>query len=234
MASTDIDLNMILAEATTEDKNIGLAMWWERHCKPFSEWFISMDRSRQEAFILKACPDMSAQSNHTKKTLGDILKATDIIIPEMSLESLLNSDGRILILFVARRCVSQDLCFTEDVKMLNDLYDNGSLPNFNEALKSMNCPFIDPVDHEENIRSLAPDASQENKIAILNHFKEGRLIRAEVWLSLKLRRTAICNFIISLVEDHEVNAEVKPIPTFSALLRSELEQQKLQFYNTES
>ena len=56
----------------------------------------------------------------------------------------------------------------------------------------------------------------------------GRMVRAEVWLAVKIRRMSMITFMISLVLSHQRDVKVspKPSPTFRALFDSELAQYK--------
>jgi hypothetical protein len=54
--------------------------------------------------------------------------------------------------------------------------------------------------------------------------RTGRLVRAEVWLALQLRRAAFASVFEALVIVYEQNvqSESKPSPAYEALLRTEI------------
>ena len=60
-------------------------------------------------------------------------------------------------------------------------------------------------------------------------FDNGTLIRCEVLISLKVRRTAIASFLAALFEEFEGKAEEMwvPKPSYQQLLAGEMAQQKL-------
>lgn len=220
-----------IEDATPEDKLLALSQWWQRHCKVFTTWYLSLSSEKQRELLLKAVPDMPETSVHERQ--GQV-QATDLILPEFSLDGMLSTNGRIFILFMTRRMVGSDLCMQEDIRLLNDLYANKKLPSFsNNALEQMDTAFVDPLDSEENIRSLSATTSAETREVINGHLAINRLIRAEVWLALKLRRSAIAALLELLIEEYYAVADVKPSPTYQSLLLGELAQQAA-LYNSES
>jgi hypothetical protein len=212
-----------IEDATCEDKFCALQQWWQRHCKSFSEWFLNIESSQQREIILSACPDMPEISAFARETS---LTATDVLLPEFSLEGMLASNGRLLVLFLTRRLTPPDLCWKEDIKLLDDLRSRGSLPSFSRGqLSQFDTPFVDPMDPSESISSLSADTSGEKRTLILQLLESFRLIHAEVWLALKIRRTSIAAFIEKLVDQHQKEVAVKPSPTYTSLLQGELAQQ---------
>lgn len=213
-----------IEDATTDDKLLALSHWWERHCKSFSTWFLMLTSQQQRDLFLKAVPDMPEESIYESSDVS--LKATDVILPEFSLSGMLSNNGRIFILFMTRRLVAKDLCMQSDLKLLNDIHQRKMLPSLsNNALEQMDTPFVDPMDPDENIRSLSNTSSPETREAVVNHITLGRVIRAEVWLALKLRRAAIATLLEVMAEEHFAAVTVKPSPTYKALLHAELNQQ---------
>jgi hypothetical protein len=189
----------------------------------FCTWFLSLNSEQQRALLLRCCPDMPEQSPFARESAGESLNATDIILPEFSLDSMLASAGRIFILFMTRRLASADLSMADDIKMMQDLYNRKVLPSFSgKALEGQDTAFVDPTDPTETIRSLAPNTPEDKRNAILENFKTNRLVRAEVWLALKIRRLSIAALLESLAEEHYQAAAVKPSPSYTALLESEL------------
>eukprot|EP01031_Cornospumella_fuschlensis_P031376 gene31376-37924_t len=214
-----------LLSADVETKFSVLKQWWQRHCQSFSLWYLSLTDEQRREKLLVAVPDLPEKSPFARESLGERLSPTDLIIPEFSQDGMLASQGRIFILFVTRRLTSSDSSQGDDLKLLKDLYDKGILPDFsNGALRNLDTPFVDPVEPEENIRSLGPDTSQAMRDTIRTHLLSNRIVRAEVWLALKIRRSAICGMFESLVDAHYKEVASKPSPSYRQLLEGELAQ----------
>ena len=160
------------AGASTEERYLALSQWWQRHCKAFSLWFLSLPATQQQVVLQRCCPDIPKSSGRAAARASSSggadaggvipsLKATDIILPELSLESLLASNGRLLILFVTRICTSPSKMMREDIQFLTTLHSTSLLPSLsNNAFVSLDCPFMDPLDAEENVQALPKDASE--------------------------------------------------------------------------
>jgi hypothetical protein len=187
-------------ESTTEVRYVALQLWWERHGAKFCNWFSTLSTTQRESILRDASPDMPRQPPANREKSGLRLSATDVILPELTLDGLLGQDGKLLFLFMTRRCLSADRCFQADVKLLTTIFKRGGLPVFSgEQLKNMDTPFVDPVDPEENVRALGPSTPKEGRDMINGHLETGRLIHAEVWLSLQVRRYSLVNFMVSLI-----------------------------------
>lgn len=203
-----------------------LQQWWSRNLKPFADWFLLIEE-QQAALIQKACPDCPKVSAATRAKAGQRLSATDLILPEFSEDALLAAGGKVTILFCTRRLGSKPSdVYKNDIRLLNDLYKAGKLPAFGnqKILEDLDTPFIDPSDPEENVCAVANEEQREN---VFKAFEDGSLVRCQVWLCLKIRRTAIAKLLRGLVEEFEATVEElwKPKPTFAQLLKGELEQQ---------
>ena len=218
----------LTGDVTSEVKYLILQQYWQRHCKSFSEWFLQLNNEIQHQYILESCPDIPAINiSIREQIIGEFIKPSDIILPELSLDQLVALNGKVLVLLFTRRCVSTDLCYDSDLKLINTIYLNEKLPEFsNGRLKAFKEPFIDPLDESEIFQSLPPDANETLYNELVQHFSTGRLIRAECWLALKIRRLAILNFLVSLIEKHQETVKNKPSPTFKALLEGEIKQRQ--------
>lgn len=221
-------------EPSIEVKYRVLTQWWKRHCQAFCLWYLSLSTEAQLALLLKFCPDLPL-STFSKEAAGEQLLPTDIILPEFSQEGMLASQGRIFVLFVTRRLSTADQCMNEDIRLLNDLLDRGKLPSFSSGqLEQLNVPFVDPLDPQEQIRTLAPHTPAETRDLVAEHLRIGRLVRAEVWLALQVRRLSIVSLLEALAAEHQRKAAVKPSPSYAALLQGELAQQKAAAEQTET
>jgi hypothetical protein len=171
---------------------------------------------------------MPERTPGSREAAGDKLKATDMILPEISQEALLSSGGKLLTLFFARRLTAQDYCFRGDILLLYQQFKEGRMPLFsNNNLAELDTPFVDPLDDDENIRSLSKETSEEGRAQIMGHFETGRLVHADVWIALKLRRASLVAFIEVIVCEHQSQVTPKPSPTYAALLEAELAEQQL-------
>ena len=213
----------------TETEIVALKAWWERNCKPFSEWFLKLEEPAKLAVLRKGCPDMPAVSSATRAKQGAELKATDMLLPELSEDALLARGGQITVLFITRRLMDKSLCFPSDAKLLNDLYKLGRLPAFGKSLAHLDTPFVDPADPEENVQVLSNTTSDAVRKKVMESFDDSTLIRCEVLMSIKVRRTAIVSFLRILFEEFETQADELwvPKPRYQQLLSGEIAQQKL-------
>lgn len=114
-------------------------------------------------------------------------KPTDLLLPELNEESMIALQGKILLLLLGRRLQTPDLCYRADINLLNGQLQKGVLPQLsNGQLDHINTPFVDPMDEEENVRSFGPELTAETRATFKEYFETGRLVRAEVWLCLKV------------------------------------------------
>lgn len=132
-------------------------------------------------------PKVQNETDIANETATPTFRPTDLLLPELNEESLLALQGKILLLLLSRRLQTPDLCYGSDVKLLNDQLRSGVLPPLsNGQLDHIDTPFVDPMDEQENIRSFGPDMTAETRAVFSQHFESGRLVRAEVWLCLKV------------------------------------------------
>lgn len=222
MASFTVD------DASVEDKLLVLSQWWTRHNRSFSTWYLSLTTPEQQLLILKCIPDIPLSSCTTSElpqppkipdtdsnivppgsslahSVAPSVKPTDIILPELNLDGLLASSGRIFVLFITRRLTSKDLLFHDDILFLNALFAEQKLPSFsNNSLESMDTPFIgtkitaivccnislsklmliDPIDPEENLRSLSNLTPEATRKQIDDHLNTGDLSATIFFISL--------------------------------------------------
>ncbi|RYH29989.1 hypothetical protein EON65_06625 [archaeon] len=214
-----------LLSADVETKFSVLKQWWGRHCQSFSLWYLSLNEDQRRNKLLAAIPDLPEKSPFARESSGQRLSPTDLILPEFSQDGMLASHGRLFVLFMTRRLTSSDVSQGDDLKLLKDLYDMRNLPDFsNGTLRNLDTPFVDPVEPEENIRSLGPETSPAMRDTIQTHLLSNRIVRAEVWVAMKIRRSAICGLLESLVEEHYKEVATKPSPSYRQLLEGELTQ----------
>ena len=71
------------------------------------------------------------------------------------------------------------------------------------------------------------ETSAENRDKVNSLISSGRLIRAEVFVALKLRRAVMSTFMVALVTKYEEEIAEKPSPMYLALLKAEIMQMKM-------
>lgn len=215
-------------EALTEDRHVALQRWWERNSSNMSKWFESLTRDEQVIQLRKASPDIPTRIAGTRELEGQQLSASDVLLPELTIDGLLGVNGKLLSLFFMRRCQQADRCYFADLQLLNAMFARNAMPLFSQgALDQMDTPFVDPADKEENVRSLNVSTPQDNRAAVLAHLISGRLIHADVFITLKIRRTALVHFMVVIVESYEKEHIGSVSPTLRALLIGEMDQQRV-------
>lgn len=107
-----------------------LQAWWQRHTALFSTHWLQAPAERRLAILRSSAPDMPATNSATRAltTLPEDLAPTDLILPEIAVDALTASGGRLLIMFMTRRLAPVDLAFEADMKFLKDLQAAGRLP----------------------------------------------------------------------------------------------------------
>ena len=153
--------------ADTEDKYAALFSWWERHKNTFSSWYLGLSIEAQKSALLNACPDMpikSAVAQYDETPHSVDAKPTNLLLPELNQEAFLASNGKILILFMARRLSAADYCFVQDVALLYSQFKRKIMPLFSQGkLVNIDTPFVDPLDQEERVQALSPQTSQSTR-----------------------------------------------------------------------
>jgi len=217
------------ASPTTEDETAVMATWWSRNCKPWSEWFLSLSAEDRLALLKKGCPDIPQVTSATRAQRGEQLLATDMLLPEIAEDALMASGGRLCALFVTRRLVTAGLCVPSDLKMLLDLAKIKQLPLFDigKSVKAMDTPFIDPMDPEENVQCLNASTSADTRKQVQDRLRIGRLVSVEVYMALKVRRTAIAKLLRTLIEEFEEKGDAvwRPCPLLAQLIAGEMQMQ---------
>jgi len=217
------------ASPTAEDETAVMATWWSRNCKPWSEWFLSLSAEERLALLKKGCPDIPSVTSATRAQRGERLLATDMLLPEIAEDALMASGGRLCALFITRRMATAGLCVQSDLRLLLDLAKIKQLPLFNigQSVKAMDTPFIDPMDPDENVQCLNSATSAASRKQVLEGLATGRLVGVEVYMALKVRRTAIAKFIRTLIEEFEEKGDEawRPSPLLAQLIQGEMKMQ---------
>ena len=173
-AMSDSVVQSAADEASTEDRHIALQLWWERNNETISNWFSSLTKDEQIMCLRKASPDIPTQTAGSRESAGEKLNASDVLLPELTIDGLLGANGKLLSLFFSRRCQQADRSYFTDLQLLTAMFARGSMPLFSkDMLKDMDTPFVDPADPNENVQSLSTDTSQENRANIIAHLITG-------------------------------------------------------------
>jgi hypothetical protein len=198
---------MALVQADRYDE---LVIWWRESCESFSYFYLFKSLEQRKEFLLRCAPDMPIQAAATRERNGEMIKATDLIVPELFFEGFEAGNGRCLILFLTRRLASPDTGLENDLTFLRGLHGKGVLPTFsNGSLDSFRLPFVDPLDPTETIQSLATDASSETIQQANQYLSSGKIIHAEVFLTCSVRRSLIATFISALKAAYEEEGGVE-------------------------
>ena len=129
-------------EASTEDKHVALQLWWERNGEAMSEWFNKMSSEKKVLLLKQASPDIPQESAGKRELAGEKLNASDVLLPELTIDGLIDGEEHSLSSFFSRRCQA-DRCYFADIQLLNKMFAVGSMPLFsNGALKGNQASFI--------------------------------------------------------------------------------------------
>jgi hypothetical protein len=183
----------------TSDAHDALAVWWRGSCKDFSLYFLSKSIEEKRSLLLKCSPDLPELPAGAREMLGEEISASDVLLQELSLDGLLSSDGKGLILMIVRRLATPDRAMAKDLELLKAMHQRGQMPSFsNGALDSFKMPFVDPLDPEKSIQCVSQNCNPQKILEIHHKIIEGELVDAEVWLSCTMRRNCFAEFISGL------------------------------------
>ncbi|CAI5727693.1 unnamed protein product [Hyaloperonospora brassicae] len=177
-----------------------LTRFWRTHASVFMRWFLSLPYAGQVSLLRNASPDMPL-SYDLQETRPP---ATQLLAPELTLKALLEDNGKALLRLMNARATKTDQCSRHDVLYLTSLRANGTMPTFSgDTLKHVSLAFIDLADPEHNVQSLMPSASSEiveSKRALI---KQGKLMEADVWLTLQVRQQIILTLLTNVAHTFE-------------------------------
>ena len=210
-ASLDVELKMNC-----------LNQFWTRYNRQFSLWWLQKSKQQQEALLLRACPDMPASPAQHE------LRPSDILLPELNLEALSSAGGRVLVVLFATRLSALDTAFNKDITLFNEYHASGNMliSVIPQQLSSVPFAFIDPLDSSESVQSLGAAPSDELKAQLVAYLQSGRVVHANVWFGVKLRRAALVAFHSFLVQVFEEEFEEELVPSYAELYRGEVLQLK--------
>jgi hypothetical protein len=177
-----------------------LQRFWAANSSVFMKWFLSLPYAGQVSLLRNASPDLPAEYRPDEPNP----KATQLLTPELSLKALLCDNGKSFLRLMNARSNRPEDCLRHDMVYLGSLRSQGTMPTFSgEAFRHVSLAYIDPVDPEQNVMSLLPSASEK----ILEEKKEliakGRLIEADVWLTLQMRQQVIMALLTNVAHTFE-------------------------------
>ncbi|GLD99307.1 hypothetical protein PINS_up008026 [Pythium insidiosum] len=177
-----------------------LQRFWGAHASAFMRWFLALPYAGQVSLLRNASPDMPTDYDVTEPKP----KASQLLTPELTLKALLEENGKVFLRLMNARARRSDDCSRHDLVYLTSLRAQDKMPTFSgDTFKNVSLAFIDPADPEQNVQSLLPSASQailDEKRALI---AQGRLIEADVWLTLQMRQQVILTLLTNVAHTFE-------------------------------
>lgn len=177
-----------------------LTRFWAAHASAFMRWFLALPYAGQVSLLRNACPDIPAQYD----LKAERPQAAQFLTPDLTLKALLEENGKVFLRMMNARASRSDDCTRQDLMYLRALRAENKMPTFSgETFKHVSLAFIDPLDTEQNVQSLLPSASQailEEKKALI---AQGKLIEADVWLTLQMRQQVVYAMLTNVAHTFE-------------------------------
>lgn len=188
------------AAAREETHGEYLARFWGAHASAFMRWFLALPYAGQVSLLRNACPDIPAQYDLS----AERPQAAQFLSPDLTLKALLEENGKVFLRMMNVRASRSDDCTRQDLLYLRALRAENKMPTFSgETFKHVSLAFVDPLDAEQNVQSLLPSASQvlldEKKTLIA----QGKLIEADVWLTLQMRQQVVYALLTNVAHTFE-------------------------------
>lgn len=177
-----------------------LKRFWSANASAFMRWFLALPYAGQVSLLRNACPDIPVQYDVN----AERPQASQFLTPDITLKALLEENGKVLLRMMNARASRSDDCTRHDLLYLRALRTEEKMPTFSgETFRHVSLAFIDPLDPEQNVQSLLPSASNE----ILSEKKaliaQGKLIEADVWLTLQMRQQVIYAMLTNVAHTFE-------------------------------
>ncbi|KAE8892741.1 hypothetical protein PF005_g17441 [Phytophthora fragariae] len=177
-----------------------LTRFWRANVSAFMRWFLALPYAGQVSLLRNASPDIPV-SYDPKETRP---QAAQLLTPELTLKALLEENGKVLLRLMNARATKSDQCSRHDLLYLASLRANGTMPTFSgDTFKHVSLAFIDLADPEHNVQSLLPSASPEILDEKKNLIKQGKLMEADVWLTLQMRQQVILTLLTNVAHTFE-------------------------------
>ncbi|RLN37576.1 hypothetical protein BBJ28_00018335 [Nothophytophthora sp. Chile5] len=186
--------------APEETSGAYLTRFWRANASAFMRWFLALPYAGQVSLLRNASPDIPVAYDPKEERP----QATQRLTPELSLTALLEENGKVLLRLMNARATKSDQCSRHDLLYLASLRSTGIMPTFSgETFRHVSLAFIDLADPEHHVQSLLPSASPEileEKKALI---KQGKLMEADVWLTLQMRQQVILTLLTNVAHTFE-------------------------------
>ncbi|TYZ64564.1 hypothetical protein PybrP1_008631 [[Pythium] brassicae (nom. inval.)] len=189
-----------MAESREQTHAEFLARFWVAHASAFMRWFLALPYAGQVALLRNACPDIPVQYD-----LGaERPPATQFLAPDVTLKALLEENGKVLLRMMNARASRADDCTRQDLVYLRALRAEGKMPTFSgETFRHVSLAFVDPQDPEQNVQSLLPSVSAELLAEKRALIAQGKLVEADVWLTLQMRQQVVYAMLTNVAHTFE-------------------------------
>jgi hypothetical protein len=188
------------APAPEESPAAYLTRFWRANASAFMRWFLSLPYAGQVSLLRNASPDMPLSYDPKEPRP----QATQLLTPELTLNALLEENGKVLLRLMNARATKADQCSRHDLLYLVSLRANGTMPTFSgDTFKHVSLAFIDLADPEHIVQSLLPSASPEALEEKKTLIKQGKLMEADVWLTLQMRQQVILTLLTNVASTYE-------------------------------
>lgn len=178
-----------------------LKRFWSANASAFMRWFLALPYAGQVSLLRNASPDMPVEY---ATSAIDKPQATQLLTPELTIKALLEENGKVFLRLMNARASRSDDCSRHDLLYLASLRAEDKMPTFSgETFRHVSLAFIDLEDPEHNVQSLLPSASPElleEKKALI---KQGKLMEADVWLTLQMRQQVIYSLLTNVAHTFE-------------------------------
>ncbi|KAG2791044.1 hypothetical protein PC129_g7000 [Phytophthora cactorum] len=188
------------APAPAESPSEYLTRFWRANASAFMRWFLALPYAGQVSLLRNASPDIPLSYDPKEQRP----QATQLLTPELTLKALLEENGKVLLRLMNARATKADQCSRHDLLYLASLRASGTMPTFSgDTFKHVSLAFIDLADPEHNVQSLLPSASPEIIEQKKDLIKQGKLMEADVWLTLQMRQQVMLTLLTNVAHTFE-------------------------------
>ncbi|CEG44802.1 hypothetical protein F443_04207 [Plasmopara halstedii] len=188
------------ANVAEESLSEYLTRFWRANASIFMRWFLSLPYAGQLSILRNASPDIPL-SYDPKESRPE---ATQLLTPELTIRALLEENGKVLLRLMNARATRTDQCSRHDLLYLASLRASGVMPTFSgDTFMHVSLAFIDLADPEYKVQSLLPSASREVIEEKKGLIKQGKLMEADVWLTLQMRQQVILTLLTNVAHTFE-------------------------------
>ncbi|KAH7474461.1 hypothetical protein PRNP1_013808 [Phytophthora ramorum] len=195
-----VDIGAPVAPGSEESPAAYLTRFWRANASAFMRWFLALPHAGQVSLLRNASPDIPVAYDPKDPRP----QATQLLTPELTLNALLEENGKVLLRLMNARATKGDQCSRHDLLYLVSLRANATMPTFSgETFKHVSLAFIDLADPEHNVQSLLRSASPEVIEEKKNLINQGKLMEADVWLTLQMRQQVILTLLTNVAYTFE-------------------------------